>query len=257
MNFDFIYHFLADLGYTHPLHPTLTHLTIGLVIAALIFRVIALLPAYGKYGQTARHCSTLAFLAIFPTVLLGLMDWTYYYGNNWIFPIKMKIILAGVLTVLLLLAIILNLKLSKSSGALLVIYLLSFLTVIGLGYFGGEILYGKSTASGGDAEPASAGIPSAAAAFAEVQTIFRNNCTNCHAGTNPPSSLDLTSYENVMKGGQNGAVVISGKPGKSELIRRVRGISTPQMPLAGPALTQSAIGTLEKWIAAGAPAPAK
>ena len=262
MNFDVIYHFLADLGYTHPLHPTLTHLTIGLVIAALIFWVIALLPEYGKYGQTARHCSTLAFLAIFPTVLLGLMDWTYYYGNNWIFPIKMKMILAGVLTLLLLLAIILNLKLSMRKGVLLAIYLLSFLTVIGLGYFGGEILYGKRSAPAGDAEPAaekpaSADIPSGAAAFAEVQTIFRNNCTNCHAGTDPPSSLDLTSYENVMKGGQNGAVVISGKPGESELIKRVRGISTPQMPLAGPALTESAIRTLEKWIAAGAPAPEK
>lgn len=146
MNFDFIYHFLADLGYTHPLHPTLTHLTIGLVIAAVIFRAIALLPAYGKYGQTARHCSTLAFLAIFPTVVLGLMDWAYYYGANWMFPIKMKMILAGALMVLLLLAIILNLKLSKGSGALLVIYLLAFLTVIGLGYFGGEIVYGKRSA---------------------------------------------------------------------------------------------------------------
>ncbi|MDZ7831491.1 MAG: c-type cytochrome domain-containing protein [Desulfobacterales bacterium] len=260
MNFDFIYHFLADLGYTHPLHPTLTHLTIGLVIAAVIFRAIALLPAYGKYGQTARHCSTLAFLAIFPTVVLGLMDWAYYYGANWMFPIKMKMILAGALMVLLLLAIILNLKLSKGSGALLVIYLLAFLTVIGLGYFGGEIVYGKRSAPGGNGEPAAEksaaiGTPSDAAAFAEVQTIFRNNCTNCHAGANPPSSLDLTSYENVMNGGQNGPVVVSGKPGKSELIRRARGISTPQMPLAGPALAESAIRTLEKWIAAGAPAP--
>ena len=32
MNFDFIYQFLADVGYAHPLHPTITHLTIGLVM---------------------------------------------------------------------------------------------------------------------------------------------------------------------------------------------------------------------------------
>ncbi|MFP4226731.1 MAG: hypothetical protein ACLFRF_08370 [Desulfobacterales bacterium] len=58
-----------------------------------------------------------------------------------------------------------------------------------------------------------------------------------------------------MKGGQNGPVVVSSKPGKSELIRRVKGTSTPQMPLADPALTESAIRILEKWIAAGASAP--
>ncbi len=263
MDIDFIYRFLADLGYTHPLHPTLTHLTIGLVIAALIFQLTALLPAYGKYAQTARHCSTLAFLAIFPTVLLGLMDWAHYYGASWTFPVKMKMILAGVLAVLLLSAIILNVTLSRRLGVLLGIYMLSFLSVIGLGYFGGEILFGKRAGQGSAVEaaaekPASAGASPGAVSYARVQTIFRNNCTNCHTGTNPPKSLNLTSYDHVMEGSETGMVlVVPGKPAESELIKRVKGISGPQMPLAASPLPESAIRTLEKWIQMGAPGPDK
>ena len=259
MNFDVIYQFLADLGYTHPLHPTITHLTIGLVMGAMIFQLIALLPRYNKYAQTAKHCSALAFLAVFPTVILGLMDWSYYYGANWIFPIKMKFILAGILALLLLLSIILNTKPSRA-GALTSVYLLSFATVVGLGYFGGEIVFGKTGAQGTETqislEKRKAPIKKPASVdFAVAKSIFQDNCTNCHTGDNPPKSLNLTSYINVMEGSQTGPVVVPGNPGESELIKRVKGISTPQMPLAGAALSDNDIQALEKWIHDGALGP--
>jgi uncharacterized membrane protein len=258
MNFDFIYRFLTDLGYTHPLHPTITHLTIGLVMGALIFRLVALLTSYEKYGRTARHCSTLAFVAVFPTVILGLMDWTHYYGANWIFPIRMKMILAAILTGLLLLSMVFHAGRKPRSGLLLVVYLLGFAAVVGLGYFGGEIVYGKRAAretgvqgAGGKAQ-SSAG-KTGAAGFAAVKKIFANSCTNCHSGSNPPKSLDLTTYSGLMKGSQAGPVVKPGNPGESELIRRVKGLTTPRMPLAGPALSEAEIQTLETWVQAGAP----
>jgi len=34
---EFIYQTLTKFGYTHPLHPTLTHVPIGLVIGAFLF----------------------------------------------------------------------------------------------------------------------------------------------------------------------------------------------------------------------------
>ncbi|MFP4159669.1 MAG: c-type cytochrome domain-containing protein, partial [Desulfobacterales bacterium] len=64
-----------------------------------------------------------------------------------------------------------------------------------------------------------------------------------------------SSYKDVMKGSKNHPVVVPAKPEKSELIRRVNGESTPQMPLSAPALSDSDISTLEKWIRAGAPGP--
>ena len=50
-----------------------------------------------------------------------------------------------------------------------------------------------------------------------------------------------------------GAAVTPGDPAGSEIIRRLRGLSTPQMPLDGPPFLEEAqIALIESWIAAGA-----
>lgn len=262
MNIDFIYRFLAGLGYTHPLHPTITHLAIGLVMGALIFYLIAFLVPRGQYARTARRCSTLAFLAVFPSVILGLMDWSHYYGGCWMFPIQMKMILAGILVVLLLFSIVLNARKSSRTGFLLAVYLLCFAAVVGLGYFGGEIVYGKRAGREAGTQVAGetgeiSGRKAGPADFAAVKKIFENNCTNCHTVFPPPKRLDLTSYTDIMEGSETGPVVISANPGESELIKRVKGVSTPRMPLGAPALPDGEIEILENWIHAGAPAPGK
>lgn len=257
---DSIYRLLETMGYTHPIHPAITHLAIGLVIAALIFYLVSLLMRHEKYAQTAKHCSTLAFLAIFPTVISGLMDWSYYYGANWTLPIKMKIILACALALVLVLSIFLNNKTYRRSWAMLPVYLIAFFTVVGLGYFGGEIVYGKKTIKGnekggGIEKAVSESSKSPSVLFADVQKILENNCTKCHSGNNPSKDLNLSTYQGVMQGGQNGAVVVPGKPEESELLIRVKGLSKPQMPPAGPGLSDSDIRTLEKWIHIEAPGP--
>ena len=40
--FNFVYEFLARLGYTHPIHPTEVHMPIGLLVGALIFAYFAM-----------------------------------------------------------------------------------------------------------------------------------------------------------------------------------------------------------------------
>ena len=260
MNIEFLYRLLENLGYTHPIHPPFTHLTIGLVMGGLIFKLIAIMPGYGKYATTARHCGSLAFVVVFPTVIFGLMDWYHYFGASWIFPIQMKIILVGILILLLVLSIIRHIRAPALSGVILVIYLFSFFTVVGLGYFGGEIVFGQkfnkaNQAHTGVEKTAPADSESTGVVFADVDTVFRNNCTNCHTGTNPPKGLSLSSYQDVMKGSKDHPVVIPGKPEASELIKRVKGESTPQMPMGGSALSDSDIRTLEKWIHAGALGP--
>jgi mono/diheme cytochrome c family protein len=65
--------------------------------------------------------------------------------------------------------------------------------------------------------------------------------------------LQLNSYEGAITGSQDGPVLIPGDPDGSELIRRVRGLSQPQMPLIGDYLTDQEIGRIEAWILAGLP----
>ena len=92
--------------------------------------------------------------------------------------------------------------------------------------------------------------------YADVQAIFAERCTLCHTGQGAPLGLDLTTYDAVMAGSVNGPVVVPNDPDASELVRRIRGTSTPRMPLAGPPfLSDEQIGTIERWIGAGAPGP--
>ena len=90
--------------------------------------------------------------------------------------------------------------------------------------------------------------------YAEVDAIFaKYHCTVCHGGADPRAGLNLESYARLLKGGKSGPVVIPGDPGKSELVRRLKGLSEPRMPYTGPPwLTDEETGTIEAWIAAGA-----
>ena len=42
----------------------------------------------------------------------------------------------------------------------------------------------------------------------EIQPIFNSRCTNCHSGSDAEEGLNLSSYNNVMNGGDSGDVVI-------------------------------------------------
>jgi hypothetical protein len=56
-----------------------------------------------------------------------------------------------------------------------------------------------------------------------------------------------------MAGSKDGPVIIPGNPDKSELVRRIKGISKPRMPKDGPPwLSAKEIALVEGWIAADA-----
>ena len=166
---DLIYQFLQNIGYSHPLHPAATHVPVGLTIGAFVFGCIAGVFKRPVLAQTGRHCAILALIAAPPTIVLGYMDWQHFYAGAWLFPIKMKLALAGLLLILLAAAVFFGLKPDKSSGKLTV-YALCLMTVIGLGYFGGELVYGfKAPASGVTGEIATKGAE-----------IFNQKCSFCH-----------------------------------------------------------------------------
>jgi mono/diheme cytochrome c family protein len=250
---DALYEMLNRIGYSHPLHPPMTVIPMGLVIGALIFSLMAFLPRFGKYATTARHCLTLGLAGVFPTVALGYMDWRHFYGGHLIFPIEMKMILAAVLTLLLLLGVVLYGKLPNQDKRIFAVQVLCFGTVVGIGYFGGNLVFGGS-------EPVRAAAASAPAAasgagdlvYADVAPILKQSCTGCHSGGDAPLGLHLDSYDGIMAGSKYGPVVVAGKPDESELVKRIRGESTPRMPYKKPPLAPDAIQRLAAWVQDGA-----
>src|ERR1700730_14572838 len=55
----------------------------------------------------------------------------------------------------------------------------------------------------------------------KVRPILARNCYGCHAKT-ALGGLRLDSRESAMKGGNDGPVIVPGKPGESLLIQAVR-----------------------------------
>ena len=62
----------------------------------------------------------------------------------------------------------------------------------------------------------------------EIQTIFNANCTSCHInGGAYQQGLDLSSYDNLMAGSNNGAVIVPGDHANSLLWQKVNSGTMP------------------------------
>ncbi len=169
---ELLYQALEKIGYVHPIHPPLTHIPMGLVFGAFIFALIALLFRRTILPQLAyNRIILLALIFSFPTALFGYTDWQHFYEGAWLFPIKMKLALSGILIILLFVALIVGRKAKMETKAMLAIYTLCFLTVVVLGYFGGQLVFE------GEGRPLTVPVR-----FIAGEKLFANNCNECHPG---------------------------------------------------------------------------
>ena len=83
----------------------------------------------------------------------------------------------------------------------------------------------------------------------EIQPIFNSRCTNCHSGSDAEEDLSLTSYNNLMNGGDSGDVVIPYDHANSLLWQY---INSGFMPPGTNDLTDSQVDLIAEWINEGA-----
>ena len=179
------YQILQNVGYDHPVHSPITHVPIGLVVAVFIFGFLSLILRRELLPATAyRSINILAVLFLLPTILFGYTDWMYYYRGAWSLPIIVKIILSGILLVLLVVAIALNRRNEPQSGRAVLVYGLCLITVTGLGFYGGEIVFMGT----GKEHPLSESLSIG-------EKVYVKSCAPCHpglkgvAGTKPLSDF--------------------------------------------------------------------
>ena len=82
----------------------------------------------------------------------------------------------------------------------------------------------------------------------DIQPLFENNCGACHSSVVRQAELQVTEYEPLMTGGQNGPVVEPGAPDASSLWTQIR---SGAMPMVGE-LGDDEKALIYNWIAAGA-----
>ncbi len=107
------------------------------------------------------------------------------------------------------------------------------------------------------AEQAAGSLPTASdgsVSFSQhIAPLLAAQCVSCHGTNNPPNDLSLTSFQRMERGGDAGPLWNLQKPAESLLIKKLRGTADGQrMPLNRPALSESQIARVLRWISDGA-----
>jgi len=104
-------------------------------------------------------------------------------------------------------------------------------------------------ASAAPAAEATGGPPT----WADINPIVTKRCVMCHSAQGAGRDLRLDSYALALAGSKDGPVLLPGDPEQSELIRRLKGLSTPRMPFLGSPLSEEEIALFVRWVEAGMP----
>ncbi len=88
----------------------------------------------------------------------------------------------------------------------------------------------------------------------EVKPIFNKKCIVCHGGVKQKAGFSLLFREEALGNTESGKpAIIPGKPGESELIRRITANDPDErMPYKHEALSKAEINILRQWIKQGA-----
>ena len=139
---ELVYQTLAKIGFSHPLHPAMTHIPMGMIIGGFLFAVGSAVMKKDDLAMAAHYCYTLALIFVLPTMILGYMDWQYKFDGEWNRLILTKIILAVMLTIMLGITFFYGKNVKVDIKQKLILYVICFAIALGIGFIGGELQYG-------------------------------------------------------------------------------------------------------------------
>jgi len=251
-------------------HPLVVHLPIGFLILAVIAQLAARQPKFHTLKPVLKYLWGLGAIGAALAVLFGyLLSLSGDYDKDTLFWHKWSGIAVLVFSTA---CYFLSKKLQKNFEIpKWAIVILATGTMIYTGHLGGNLTHGQTylLEYAPNVVRSVAGLPpkteprpkvtvlDSADVFLDlISPMMHSKCTSCHNDGKKKGDLLLTSYSNIMKGGENGEVVIPGDIEASELFRR---ITLPEehddfMPSEGKRpLTDQEIDIIEWWISSGAP----
>ena len=246
-------------------HPALLHLPIGLIILVPALEIAgAKRPAL---REAAEFVLRAALALAFPTLALGYML-AYGAGDTGI-AVSRHMWGAIALCIGLMLCLLFRRSWATSEQTLVYPALLTatLLMLIWTSHQGGSITHGSDYLTRYMPNGLRIFFPQSDLAGASSDSFYAQNihpiletkCVVCHGASTEKGGLRLDSYDNLMRGGKDGAVVVPGKPEVSLLIARV---TLPPgdshfMPAEGRTpLTSEEVSWIRAWINSGATATA-
>lgn len=225
------------------LHPMAVHFPIALLVTALFLELLTL---GGRRPALRAGIEALVWIGAAGAVTAALLGWLLaeegYSGSTidrhrWL----------GSATALLALATVLLLRRSRRPGAGLGAYrsllTLSVASVVVTGHLGAGLTHGAGylaevlPGAAREAPPLESRAllaqlmvldegPGLAEADldrlnVQVRALFAHRCYRCHSSDQSKGGLVLDSREGVLRGGENGPIIVPGRSGESELVRRI------------------------------------
>ena len=90
----------------------------------------------------------------------------------------------------------------------------------------------------------------------QIAPLFKQYCQGCHNAKDKEGGLVLESYDALLRGGDEGAVIAPGKSDASRLLSVLTGKAEPAMPPEGnEGPTAAEIALIKAWLDAGAKGP--
>jgi uncharacterized membrane protein/mono/diheme cytochrome c family protein len=252
------------------LHPLVVHFPIGLLVVAWLMELLVWKRKSNDFGPAIRVLMVIGTISSVIAVVFGLLLInTEEYGGD-ILPVHQW---TGIATMVLA-AITTYTYFRKSRRMQKLLLTLTVAGVTVAGHYGASLTHGEDylTSVLPSAQPDVATnqptfvLANQAGPLNETQvqelnlqirSIFAHSCTNCHGEAKQKGDLRLDSKEAILKGGEDGPVLVAGDPEKSELIRRIKLPRNHKeaMPSKGKGLTPQEIATIEYWVKQGAPWP--
>jgi uncharacterized membrane protein/mono/diheme cytochrome c family protein len=253
------------------LHPLVVHFPIGLLVAAWLMELLMWKRRSNDFGPAIKVLMVTGTLSSVIAVVFGLLLInTEDYGGETL-PVHQWTGIAT--TVLAAITTYAYFRLSRRMQKIGLTLSVAALTVAG--HYGASLTHGEDylTSVLPSAAPpefatnqptfvlANQAGPLSETQIQElnlqVRTIFAHSCTNCHGEAKAKGDLRLDSKEAILKGGENGPVLVAGRPEKSDLVRRIKLPRSHKeaMPSKGKGLTVQEIATIEYWVKQGASWP--
>ena len=88
-----------------------------------------------------------------------------------------------------------------------------------------------------------------------VRPVLAEHCYKCHGPEKQKAALRLDSRAAVLKGTDDGPIIVEGKPDESSLIKSIRHQGDSKMPEKEDKLPEAQIAALSEWVKMGVPWP--
>ena len=250
-------------------HPLIVHLPIGFLILAFILHLASKLEKFKNADPFIDLTLLLGGSSALVACIIGYMlSLDGGYSADAVFLHQWSGIALTVLSFLLLALR----KIYKDNYRVQQIgFFLTMILLTLTGHFGGNLTHGSTYLVQYAPNPirAIAGLPprikrtykqishiDSAMVFEDVlMPILDSRCMSCHNEEKLKGELLLTSYKEMMKGGESGKAIVAGKSNKSELYQRITLAHDDEdfMPPEGKTpLSKQEVRLMEWWIDAGA-----